>query len=312
MLFGAALLWAWDVRQRRGIIREVFSDAMGMCVMPDGTTVFDVFQEPLRDELDRCSGTVVALSLLAGTPFVRFRSAMPKVLLSGDIADVIGRRGGLSSTVAAKTQEKEEALLENLYGGIGAGSRPGSRRPSSSKSVLLFDDTEHEEELRRRRTEKREELLDAVFASTRARALQESSSTGSGSGSGGGTRNGGRRRRITEGAGEGSEGSPPSFKSSEEGPRGRAAAAAGAAAAAAQPGPVTEGWEDGKRLGTKSAEDMAAADVSLVEARSLDGAVASLTVRLAAPPSVLLLRNRCAPHVRLPATHGDLSCEPAC
>lgn len=164
MCVGGGLLWAWDAIDRRRMLSEVMGESMGLTVLPDGTKVFDLFQEPLRDELDRCSGTVVSLSILAGTPFVRFRSALPKALLSGDMGEVLGRRNGLSATQAKRTQPKEDEMLRQLYGVAGA------------CSGICADQTaeiEKRSQMRKKRAVARLALLNEIFESTRARALHE-------------------------------------------------------------------------------------------------------------------------------------------
>lgn len=174
MCLGAGLLSAWDDLDRRRILREVLSEDMGMTVLPDGTKVFDLFQEPLRDEYDRCSGTVVALSILAGTPFVRLRSALPKALLSGDLGEVLGRRNGLSAQQAKRLKAKEEALVASLYGGGGEryGGGKGKAGPCSGLCVDRTEEIKLQAEARKRRAARRRELLTGIFESTRAQAAE--------------------------------------------------------------------------------------------------------------------------------------------
>lgn len=115
MLVGAGFLSAWDKLDRRNMLAQLKTDDFGFRELPDGTWLWDLYQEPLVEELESVRGPVVSLANMGGVPWVRFRSAIPATLLRGKIPETLGRKKGLDPEWVEEAKPRIDELEGILY-----------------------------------------------------------------------------------------------------------------------------------------------------------------------------------------------------
>jgi hypothetical protein len=119
MALGGLAGFTMDARERRAVVALMQTPALGFSE-EDGAWLWRFSLNPLDEEIDKPTGTAVALSMLLGVPLARLRLALPDEMLSWSTATAMGRRFALSKEGFANTVDTQRAMVPALLWGAPA------------------------------------------------------------------------------------------------------------------------------------------------------------------------------------------------
>ena len=111
---GAVVGFALDMLQRRATLARFLTDEAGFVAHPDGAWTWVFRQQPCTLAVEAPAGSAVRIAWLVGIPFIRLRAALPEELLSGTVAQALGRKAGLSVAGLRADKQAHDIVLHRL------------------------------------------------------------------------------------------------------------------------------------------------------------------------------------------------------